>query len=374
MGLLDLDSLMAEYAKPLLMQQQQAQAQEQQKPQSLLSSPAFSQALLNLGAGIAQAQANRYSTGQALAFGAQQFGNTIQQGRQRVEEQRRKDTEQRLAMMKDLMGIKINQEQLGLQKGAYDLQRQNTQSQIADREAKRRAEEARKAAQKEFLIQQGLDPNLVDAFPEQAAGQVFNKSQATPYTDLAKITADYKNGLITEDQYKTQTDGLMTGDPDAFTNEDKLRDEYNKLSEDYFSVQGAYNKVKNAAKDPSAAGDISLLINFMKINDPGSVVREGEFATAQNAAGVPQRVRAAYNNALSGERLTPEQRADFVGQAKNLFSAAEETQKLVIDRYRGMAKRYKLNPDNIVTNIATQTEIPTLSSNAIAEEIKRRGL
>jgi len=33
----------------------------------------------------------------------------------------------------------------------------------------------------------------------------------------------------------------------------------------------------------------------MKILDPGSVVREGEFATAQNSAGIPERIRAKYN-------------------------------------------------------------------------------
>jgi len=37
--------------------------------------------------------------------------------------------------------------------------------------------------------------------------------------------------------------------------------------------------------------------------DPGSVVRESEFATAQNAAGVPDQVRNMYNKVLSGTRL-----------------------------------------------------------------------
>ena len=40
-------------------------------------------------------------------------------------------------------------------------------------------------------------------------------------------------------------------------------------------------------------------------------MREGEFATAQNAAGVPDRLRAMYNNVASGQRMTPEQAAEY---------------------------------------------------------------
>ena len=56
---------------------------------------------------------------------------------------------------------------------------------------------------------------------------------------------------------------------------------------------------------------ISLIFGFMKMLDPGSVVREGEFATAQNAASIPDRIRNAYNRALEGTRLNPQQREMF---------------------------------------------------------------
>jgi len=56
----------------------------------------------------------------------------------------------------------------------------------------------------------------------------------------------------------------------------------------------------------------------MKILDPASVVRETEFANAQNAAGVPDQIRNMYNRALRGERLGEAQRDDFVNSAKKL--------------------------------------------------------
>ena len=50
----------------------------------------------------------------------------------------------------------------------------------------------------------------------------------------------------------------------------------------------------------------------MKMLDPTSVVREGEFATAQNATGVPERIRNSFNKAMSGERLGQKQRTKFI--------------------------------------------------------------
>ena len=54
---------------------------------------------------------------------------------------------------------------------------------------------------------------------------------------------------------------------------------------------------------------------------------EGEFRTAAGAASVPERLKGAYNRVLSGENLTPKQRAEFVGRAGKLMTTAR-TQKI----------------------------------------------
>ena len=86
----------------------------------------------------------------------------------------------------------------------------------------------------------------------------------------------------------------------------------------------------------------------MKINDPGSTVREGEFATAQNAAGVPERARAQYNRIVSGERLTIKQRQDFVDTAGRMFASQTDKQFQLEDSFRAIAERQNMNPDNVV--------------------------
>lgn len=134
----------------------------------------------------------------------------------------------------------------------------------------------------------------------------------------------------------------------GFKGEDTLRDEFVKASGDFIKIRNAYGLVQAAAKDPSAGGDMALIFSFMRILDPNSVVREGEFATAQNAAGVPDRVVNLYNRLLNGERLNPTQRADFVNQARKIYEEQRGQADVLESTYRDMAKRYKLNPDNVV--------------------------
>ena len=95
----------------------------------------------------------------------------------------------------------------------------------------------------------------------------------------------------------------------------------NKQVQDYKNVVISYNTISSAAENPSAAGDLSLIFQYMKVLDPGSTVREGEFANAQNAAGVPDRIRNMFNNWSKGQRLDEKQRQDFITQAKKIVEA-----------------------------------------------------
>lgn len=127
-----------------------------------------------------------------------------------------------------------------------------------------------------------------------------------------------------------------------------LRREFMAQTKEPFTVINAYNKVQGAASDPSAAGDLSMIFAFMKMLDPNSVVRETEFANAQNAAGVPDRIRNEYNRVMSGERLNPNQRQDFLRQAGNLAKGAQQQVTRFSERYRNLTEGYGLNPENVV--------------------------
>lgn len=140
---------------------------------------------------------------------------------------------------------------------------------------------------------------------------------------------------------------IIPGTGKEFENAKALRAEFTKAAQPFVDLSQAFQKIENAAKNPSGAGDISLIYGYMKILDPGSVVREGEFATAANAGGVPDAVKSIYNKALSGQRLSEGVRNDFLGQARNLIESQRVLSNDLVERYKGLATQYKLQPDQV---------------------------
>ncbi len=135
-----------------------------------------------------------------------------------------------------------------------------------------------------------------------------------------------------------------------FTQEEKLRKEFDGLSKEFDKGYTAFQKVARSAtkQKPTGADDIALIFGFMKTVDPGSVVREGEFATAQNSAGVPGRVRNLYNAALEGLRLTPKQRINFLTAAQSQVEPLVSRQQVLEQTYTGISERNNLNVENVV--------------------------
>lgn len=116
----------------------------------------------------------------------------------------------------------------------------------------------------------------------------------------------------------------------------------------YQDVRNAYERVRASAETDSGPGDIGLIFNFMKMLDPGSVVREGEFATAQNAGGVAERVRNLYNSLLEGERLSPSMRGQFVSAADKLYGETSQNLDAVNERYGKIATDWNIDSSRVL--------------------------
>jgi len=138
--------------------------------------------------------------------------------------------------------------------------------------------------------------------------------------------------------------------------ETNLRKEWTKVNEEFRDQNAAYGRIKASAKNHSAAGDLALIFNYMKMLDPGSTVREGEFATAQNAAGVDQRAAGLYNRILNGERMSQEQRGDFVNRADMLMGDAKETYSQLKGQYVETAKAYGYDTSRVLTDFNTKRQ------------------
>jgi hypothetical protein len=137
----------------------------------------------------------------------------------------------------------------------------------------------------------------------------------------------------------------------TFKDEQDLRKEYLKQSGEYIKVRDAYTRVKNSTEDPSAAGDLSLIFNYMKMLDPGSTVREGEFASAAASGSLGQRFIAAGAKIEKGERLSPAMRDDFVNMSHKLFRGMDSQHKKRQGTYTALANRYGFSPTDIVSDL-----------------------
>lgn len=138
--------------------------------------------------------------------------------------------------------------------------------------------------------------------------------------------------------------------------EEGLRRELTTAAKEYSTIRDAYRAISAVAEKPSPAGDLSLIFSYMKMLDPGSTVREGEYATAQNATNVEGWLRNLYNRAITGQKLEAPQREDFVKQAKALYGAKEQQFKAMEGQFVGIAKRLKLDPQNVILDFSSAAD------------------
>ena len=144
-------------------------------------------------------------------------------------------------------------------------------------------------------------------------------------------------------------DGPGKGDKDRWTVEDRMADDYRNETKPSHAILQSFNALQATAQRNDAPSDIAFIYQYMKMLDPTSVVREGEFATAQNATGIPDQVRNMYNKAMNGQRLNGQQRTQMLGTAQRLAQQADEQLGGLNDQYTDKAKRRGLDPQNIIT-------------------------
>jgi len=196
----------------------------------------------------------------------------------------------------------------------------------------------------------------------------FTKAQT------AKLEADTKGMEVGTKKAIFELEALKQGNqpipPEKkFILEKDLRGEFNKRTENSTKIEDAFRTVQSAEDSP--AGDMALIFAFMKMLDPGSTVREGEFATAQNTTGIPGRIVNAYNNARTGERLNAAQKKEFTSQAKSTLDASRKRIKEVRADLSFPIDNYGLNADNVFGVVAPESIPSELSDADLEAEIAR---
>jgi len=188
---------------------------------------------------------------------------------------------------------------------------------------------------------------------EYLATQAATDPLAAQMLEMARATGDVGGAVSALMQQR------LKGPKDTFKDVQALRKEFTGLSriKNFSDVTEAYTRIIKSAKDPSAAGDLALIFNYMKVLDPASVVRESEFAAAAKAGGLGPRIQAAVEQIERGTRLAPEQRADFVNRATQLYQGAEEQARPIYQTYEEIATARGFDPKKALPEFGYKGEL-----------------
>jgi hypothetical protein len=190
-------------------------------------------------------------------------------------------------------------------------------------------------------------------------------------SEPGKVAQDVANGYLSEEEVlKLPKDGGK-----AFQNEKDLAAAYNSLPtvKTWQALRDSYQNIEAAAADgkanpeKSGAADIALVYAYMKMLDPTSVVREGEFATAENSGGVGATIQNLYNKLLNGGRLNDDQRANYTRLSKQLYKNATDNLDVVNKQMRKRAEDAGVTADNFLISADNYQ-----SGNAAGGDVQQR--
>lgn len=197
---------------------------------------------------------------------------------------------------------------------------------------KLRTDERKKELQPGAVRQAAADLDLTNA----------EISKVMAHTD--KLNAESQKAVM-ELEALEKSGGV---DPEKkFNQEEKLRKEYTARTKSFSESERNMSNIKSSASDGTGPGDVALITSFMKMLDPGSVVRETEFATARDTAGLFTTLTNTAKKLHGGQLLSPAQRKTFTNLAQKYFNAAKAQETKVRRDLGKVVKNYSLEEENV---------------------------
>lgn len=183
-----------------------------------------------------------------------------------------------------------------------------------------------------------VDVGLAGYLGADAYKQIFGGEKKQPFQqgtgDMSGYVFDPNTGQYSiNPELKSRIDAAkQTGDLDPKTRL-SINKDISQLTANTRMIHNTAADLEKLSKVRSGPAAIAMVFKFMKALDPTSVVREGEFATAENAAGVPAQISNLYNKLMEGERLGDKQIEEFVSAAKLLANSAIDNSSPEIESY-----------------------------------------
>ena len=137
-----------------------------------------------------------------------------------------------------------------------------------------------------------------------------------------------------------------------FQREHTLRQDYGKATKDITDAQrAAQQMVQLIPADPktmTAQQQQALIFNFMKALDPGSVVRESEYAAAAKARGLTDTIGNYATQLQTGKPLTPKQVENMRAVGNEVIGLMNDLRKDYNNQFSTTAQQWGVDPRNFI--------------------------
>jgi len=142
-------------------------------------------------------------------------------------------------------------------------------------------------------------------------------------------------------------------------------------------MRSSYSQITTGLNAQTPAGDLTAATKFMKLLDPGSVVRESELFLAMQATGLVDKFSDYSNKIIKGTKLTESQRQDFRNIANDLYNAAANAYNTKRSEYLDFGRSQGLKGEILLgkpADLASTGAVPLDAMERARRELQRRGL
>lgn len=211
-----------------------------------------------------------------------------------------------------------------------------------------------------------------------AQGSLF----AAPPRPLPVIRSDVGNKVDYVDPTTGKTitstpKGPPPRDPNAVSPMDRmlfsrasgLADDFRVATKDYPTIATQLGQILTlgpAALKKSPMAQMSMIYSYMKLLDPRSTVRESEYASVKNAAGVPDRVRNQWNALRDGALLTDNQIRDIMRQTSSIRQSWINQFQPIKQSYDDRARASGVDPSMVTYDYFKSSAAPASAADSTA--------
>lgn len=221
---------------------------------------------------------------------------------------------------------------------------------------------------------------------KQAADLLLNQAGQLEGLSAAKVNElinmnknlDYKDVL----NRNHQTAMAAASDKKQSQKDEKLKQQYTvgvrkEISglpafKDLQALDRQFSSMSEVFKNPNSVSDEAFIVNFQKMLDPGSVVREGEFARTREGSGLVAKLEMAIQQARGKGRVSPEVRKSILETSKAIADGAHNYfENTALAPYKEYMKAYDIPMEQVInTNARESGESMTAPSQPSGVQIK----